>query len=494
MDFLTHVDWASLFSFSLILIIFFGVFVGILIGSLPGLGATIAIVLLLPITYALTPIEAVILLLSAYQGAEYGGSISSIILGIPGTPAAVATIMDGHPLSTKHSPGKALGYSLTASLFGGITGGLVLIFLSIPLAKIALQISAPEFFLVGTIGLIAVAGLSSKNVVNGLISATLGLMAGTVGMDMITGAPRYTFGNFEIIDGLSFVALLVGVFAITEIFNIIQKDLHKKYDIKKDKLQAKINLKEFKKIFKPTSIGSILGSIIGVLPGVGSATACWFAYDAAKRTSKDPDSFGEGNPEGIAAPEASNNAVVGSSLVPLLALGIPGSGSMAIIMGAFIIHGVQPGPRVFSEESSLVYSILVAFLFTTVALFIIGKLLTPVFASVLNVPNPILMPIILMFAILGAFASKDLYLDIWIALITGIIFYFFKMVDYSFPSFVLGFVLSPIIEENFRRALIMSDGSYLIYFTRPYSIGLIVILLIFVSLIILSTVKKQKST
>src|SRR5699024_11138110 len=298
-----------------------------------------------------------------------------------------------------------------------------------------------------------------------------------------TGAQRYTFGNFELIDGLSFVALLVGVFAVTEIFNMIQKDLQKKYDIRKNQLNAKITLKEFKSILKPTSIGSAIGSIIGVLPGVGSATACWCAYDGAKRASKKPEEFGKGNPEGIAAPESANNAVVGSSLVPLLALGIPGSGSMAVIMGAFIIHGVQPGPMVFSKDTELVHSILLAFLFTTVALFIVGKLLTPVFASVLKVPNPILIPIVFILAILGAFASKDMYLDIWIALITGVVFYFLKKVDYSFPAFVLGFVLSPIIEENFRRSLIMSEGSYSIYFTRPYSIGLIIILLLFISLI-----------
>jgi putative tricarboxylic transport membrane protein len=479
----------SLFTWSNILAIAFGTFVGMLIGALPGLGATLAIVLLLPLTYTMEPLASILMLLAAYQAAEYGGSISSIILGIPGTPAAAATVLDGNPLAKQSSPGKALAYSLYASTIGGLFGGLVLLFLSVPLVKLALAMSDPEFFLIGILGLIAVVALSSRDVTKSLISVVLGLMAGTVGMDIISAAPRFTFGRPELMDGINIIALLVGMFAFSEILVMVSEELRKKYVTDRTGLKTKLTMKEFKRVVKPIGIGSVIGSIVGIFPGMGAGPASWFAYSEAKRVSKKPEEFGKGSPEGIAAPEAANNAVVGGALVPLLSLGIPGSASTAIIMGAFIIHGLQPGPRLFSTEVELVYGIFYGFLLTTFAMFILGKYITTLFARVLTVPNPILVPTVLVFSIIGIYAAHYLFFDLWFALLIGLISFIARKLDFSLPSFILAFVLSPIIEESFRRSLILSEGSYSIFFTRFYSI---LILLIILAIVVVSIIKWRK--
>jgi putative tricarboxylic transport membrane protein len=466
-------DFQSLFEISSLLGIVVGTLVGMLIGALPGLGATVAIVLLLPFTYGMEPLASILMLVAAYQAAEYGGSISSIILGIPGTPAAAATILDGNTLARKSSPGKALAYSLTASTIGGLFGGLILLFLSLPLSAIALRMGDPEFFLVGVLGLIAVAGLSARDVTRSFISVILGLMAGTVGIDVISSAQRFTFGQVELLDGLHLVAVLVGIFAIAEILSMISTELSRNYVTNKSGLSTHITFREFWKTSRAVSIGSVVGSIIGIIPGMGAGASAWFAYSIVRNTSKDPQSFGKGNPEGIAAPESANNATVGGALLPLITLGIPGSASTAIILGAFIIHGIQPGPSIFSTEPELVYGIFYGFLLACVAMYLIGKLLTPFFAHVLKTPNFLLVPIILTLALIGVYASNYMIFDLWIALVFGVIFFLLNKLDFSAPAFILAFVLSPILEESLRRALLISDGSYTMFFTRSYSIGIL---------------------
>lgn len=483
-------DISIIFSLSNLMAILIGTFVGMLIGALPGLGAAIAIVLLLPLSYGMEPLASILMLLATYQAAEYGGSISSIMLGIPGTPAAAATLLDGNRLARKSSPGKALAYSLSASTIGGIFGGLVLIFFSLPLSKFALVISDPEFFLIGLLGLIAVAGLSSRDTIRSFISVVLGLMAGTVGQDLFTGENRFTLGQIELMDGISLVALLVGMFAFSELFKMVNEDLDTKYTVSKQNLKTNLTMNEFKSVIKPKFIGSTIGSVIGIFPGLGSATASWFAYSAAKRYSKKPETFGQGNPEGIAAPESANNATVGGALVPLLTLGIPGSPATAIIMGAFIIHGIQPGPKLFSTNVTLVNGIFYGFLLTTIAMFIVGKFITPVFARVIKVPNPILIPIVLVLSIIGIFVARNMFFDIWFGILIGILSFILVKLQFSLPSFILGFILCPIIEESLRRALLLSNGSYSIFITRPYSIIILCIILIF---LIFTVVKGKKN-
>ncbi len=480
-------DFLSLFSLSNLFAIGLGTFVGLLIGALPGLGATVAIVLLLPFTYGMEPLASILMLVAAYQSAEYGGSISSIVLGIPGTPAAAATILDGNALSKQSSPGKALAYSLSASTIGGIFGGLVLLLLSVPLSQIALQMGDPEFFLIGLLGLIAVAGLSSRDVTRSFISVVLGLMAGTIGIDVITSSHRFTMGQMELLDGLHLVAVLVGIFAIAEILSMVSTELYRNYITDERGLRTNLSLREFRSVGRAVGIGSVLGSIIGIIPGMGAGASAWFSYSLTRRTSSRPESFGTGNPEGIAAPESANNATVGGAMLPLVTLGIPGSASTAIILGAFIIHGIQPGPTIFATNSQLVYGIFYGFLLGCVAMFVIGKMLTPLFARVLKTPNFLLVPTILILALIGVYASNFLIFDLWVALVFGLIFFLLNKLDFSAPAFILAFVLSPILEVSLRRALLISDGSYMMFLTRGYSLA---ILAIIAGIVVLSLVRQ----
>ncbi|MDW7668668.1 MAG: tripartite tricarboxylate transporter permease [Bacillota bacterium] len=468
-----------IFTVKNIFILIFGTLFGLVLGAIPGLGSMILLALLLPITYFLEPAAAILLMLSAYQGGEYGGSISSIILGIPGTPSASATVLDGYKLALNESPGVALAYSLQASFIGAIFGGLVLLLLSAPLASFALKWSAPEYFLVGVLGIIAVAALSSKDIVKSVISVLLGLMAATIGLDIFSGLERFTMGRIELIHGLSIISLIIGVFGIPEIFKMMTSDsLGQKLEY--DNLSGKLNFNKRLKVMKPTILGAITGSIIGIFPGLGSGTSSWFGYALAKKTSKDPKSFGEGNPDGIVGPEAANNAAVGGALLPLLTLGIPGSPAIAIIMGAFIMQGIQPGPSVFSTEKVLVYTILIGFIVSSFIMLGVGRLLTPLFARVVIIPNHILAPIVLIITIIGIYVSEPLLINLWVALIIGVSAYYLVKIEYSAPSFVLAFVLGPIIEKNFRRALQMSDGDFSIFYTRNISIAIIIVIAMFI--------------
>src|SRR5699024_6166606 len=358
------------------------------------------------------------------------------------------------------SPGKAISFSLTASTIGGICGSLILILFSKPLTVLALKMSAPEYFLVGTLGLFAIATLASKNLIKSAISAILGLLTATVGMDLFTGAHRFTFGRVELLEGVGMIVLIVGVFGFSEIINIISKGFANEKPATKELLKSKISFKEFKGVSKHIGLGAIMGSLIGAFPGTGAGTASFFSYSLGRKVSKKPDTYGKGNPEGIVAPESANNATVGSALLPLLTLGIPGSATIAIIMGAFVIHGIQPGPKVFETNTVLVNGILWGFLFAAIAMFIIGKILTPFFSRILIVPNKFLVPILLVVSTMGVYVNNKLFFDVWLALGLGIVAFLCKKLDYSLPSFVLAFILSPIIEENFRRSLSMSSGSY----------------------------------
>jgi putative tricarboxylic transport membrane protein len=455
-----------------------GSFVGILIGAIPGMGTLLTIAILLPLTYKLPPLTAVIMILAAYQGSEYGGSISAITLGIPGTPAAAATVLDGNVLARRESPGKSITYSLTASTLGGFAGALVLLFLTKPLGQFALKFSAPDFCLLGLIGILAVVSLSSKDIVKGLIMVVLGLMLGTIGIDSFTGTARFTAGFHELMDGLNMITLVVGVFAFPEVFTIISDTLHKRYVTDTKSLYSRLNAREYRRIVKPTLIGSITGSVVGIFPGLGAGVSSWFAYLIAKKTSKRPETFGDGNPEGIAAPEAANNATVGGAMLPLLALGIPGSAAVAIIGSAFLIHGIQLGPTLFNTNVDLVYGVFFGLFLSVIVMYILGRLLTPAFARLLTVRNSFLVPLISIFTIIGVFAEKKLYFNLWVALIIGIIVFFMKRLNFSLPTLVLSFVLCPIIETNFRRALSLSDGSYSIFYKTTSSKIILIILII----------------
>jgi len=465
-----------------LLIIVIGTLVGLFVGALPGLGAAIGVALLLPFTYSMETLPAILLLISLYLGAEYGGSISAITLGIPGTPAAVATVLDGNSLARKGFPAKAIGYSLTASTIGGLCGGVVLIGFCGPLANAAVKLGAPEYALIGLLGLIAVATLSSRDVFRSVISVFLGLLLSTAGIDVLSGHIRFGFDRMELMEGLPMVPILIGLFAVSEVIQMISDGVNKRYVGQTLGLNSGLKFKEIAVVSKPILLGSIIGSVTGIIPGLGAGPASWFSYSLAKRISKDPDSFGKGNPEGIVAPESSNNATVGAALVPLLALGIPGSPTTGIILGAFVIHGIQPGPQVFGQNPELVYGLFVGFIVSVLAMYVLGRLTTPIWARALAVPNYILIISILVLSLIGAFTSRMMVFDVFLALAMGLLGFFMKKLDYSLPSFILAFILGTFIEVNFRRSLMMSNDGYAIFVSRPVSaiiVGLMAIMIFF---------------
>jgi len=466
-----------------LLMIFMGSFLGLLIGALPGLGPTVGVALLLPFCFdlSLSPVSTILLLTSLYQASEYGGSISSILLSSPGTGAAVATLLDGYPMCKRGYPGKALGYSLTASTIGGFIGVIVLILFSAPLASFALKFGASEYFALGILGLTMVATLSSKDILKSILSVVFGLLLTMIGIDIITGYPRFSFGRAELFEGIPLIPLLIGLFAVSEVYKTIGEHLSQKFVGSSKNLKVWITFKEIKSILRVSLIGGLIGSIVGIFPGLGGGPASWFSYADAKRRSKTPEEFGKGHPEGIAAPESANNASVGGALVPLLTLGIPGSPTAAVILGAFIIQGVQPGPQIFQKMPELVYGLFVGLLLATATMYILGLFTTNLLARMVILPNWFIASIILILACIGSYAGRHLVFDIWLMLLFGVVGYFLRKFEYSLPSILMAYILGYLIEANLRRTLLISSGSYLVLITRPMT--LILLILSVVSLI-----------
>lgn len=460
--------WTNLFA------VLVGVAAGIAVGVLPGLGPSIGVALLVPFTYTLDPATSLILLAAVYVGAEYGGSISAILISTPGTAAAVATVIDGYALNQKGFPGKALSASLISSTTGGIISTLFLISLSIPLANFALRFGPPEYFALGVFGLAIVASLSGKSLAKGLLMAVLGLIVTTVGVDPISGAPRFTFGRFELLEGIPFLPALIGLFAIAEVFKMLEESF-KKSNISKKIESALLSLKEIKSIIPTILRGSVIGSLVGTIPGAGAGVACWIAYDQEKRLSKNPEEFGKGALAGIAAPEAANNATVGGALVPLLALGVPGSPTTAIMLGALMLHGLQPGPQLFVRNPDVVYSLFVSLFLACVFMLFVGLAFTKLWIKILSLPISVLAPVIFALSVIGAFTVRKMIFDVFLAFGFGVLGYIFKKYEFPLAPAILGMVLGFMIEANLRRSLLLSQGDFTIFFTRPLSLLLIVL-------------------
>lgn len=469
MSLFANLDLSYVLSPEIFLIILLGTFIGILIGALPGMGAPLAVALVLPFAYKMTSLTAVMLLLSVYQGAEYGGSISAIVLGIPGTSAAAATVLDGNPMSKAGHPGKAIKISLLASTIGGIFGGLVLCFFTEPIGKFSLRFSAPDLAMLGIVACFAIIMLNKANFIKGMISIILGVMLSTVGTDVFTGTSRYIYGQPTLLDGINVVAIIVGAFAVPEMLNIISEELHTVYVTNIKSTKDKFGFKDTLRITKPLFSGSIIGTVIGIFPALGGAIAAWISYSFARKISKKPEEFGKGSAEGIAAAESANNAVVGGSLVPLLSLGIPGSASAAMIAAALMMFGIQVGPQLFNTDTKLLSGIYVGFFIGCIGLYVVGRLLTPVFVRVLEVRNEILVPLILLVSFIGIYASTKKFLYIWIAIVFGTLLFFLRKHEYPLAPITVSFILGSTIEKNFRRALDLSKGSYTIFWKTTTS-------------------------
>jgi len=472
---LTGTVLSNVLSWQTLLIILIGILYGILAGAIPGISASIAVALLVPFTYTLDAGQAMILLTTVYMASSYGGSITAIMVNTPGTPGSVVTTFDGYPLTRQGKPGLALGTSIISSTIGGILGTIILIIFSVPIAKLALSFGPPEYFALAILGLTIISSLSSENLIKGLIATLLGLLLTTVGVDPFTGFPRFTLGRSELGDGFSFIPALIGLFAIGEVLVQIENFISESKNI--DKFSQKFpNIKMIKKLGGVIIKSSIIGTVIGAIPGAGGTVATFIAYDQAKKSSKTPEQFGKGSLEGVAAPEAANNAAVGGALIPLLTLGIPGSASTAVLIGALFMHGLVPGPELFSKQTDLVYSLFTALIVANIFMLIIGWWGNRLFVKVIAIPPAILLAIIPAFAIVGSFTINRSMFDVGTCVGFGILGWLLKRNDIPTAPVVLGLILGFMVEANLRRTLLMGD--YTLLFTRPLSAVMLILALV----------------
>ena len=453
---------------------FAGVVWGILGGALPGISPSIAMALLLPFTVGMAPATAIVLLASVYVGAEYGGSIPAILIRTPGTNSASATVLDGYEMARQGKAGEALGISLISGLYGGLFGLAVLVLATESLARIALAFTPAAYFSLGILGLSVIAGLSGGSLLRGVIAACIGLMLAIVGSDPVSGVPRFTFESADLLAGIKPILIMVGLFAVTEMLVQIGEPAW----AKAVKSEARLKLPNWamsKRLAKPQAIGAVIGTVEGVTPGAGGTIAAFMAYSEAKRWSKHPEEFGKGSPEGVAAPEAANNVVTATALVPLLSLGIPGSNSAAILLGGFLIHGLQPGPMLFQKAPDIVWSLYGGLFFANIAMLLIGLVILSPCIWLVNRPKPYLMAIILALVMTGVYAMHQSIFEIGMVLVIGVLGYGMRLLKIPVLPLVLGLVLGSLVESNYRRSLLISSGEHSIFVTDPVSLVLLVL-------------------
>lgn len=449
-----------------------GMLIGVIFGSLPGISASMGIVLMLPFTYYMGIIPSCILLVALYVGASYGGSITAIMFNTPGTPEACATTFDGYPMAQQGKAGKALGLAMSGSAIGSIFSVFAMLFLAPTLSQVALKIQSPEYFALTVLGIACIASVGSKDLVKALITGLIGILIALIGMDPMTGVARMTFNNLSLLGGIEFIPVMIGAFAIGEILKqIIDRHETQSFDDADTKLKIEsLSLKEFF-VYKVTIIKSaIIGTLIGILPGTGGSIAAIVSYGEAVRSAKDKSRFGKGAEEGVIAPETANNAAAGGAMVPTLVLGIPGSPTTAIILAAFVLQGLQPGPQLMKEQPLMLYAIFLSMFIASVVVFLAARVAVKAFAAILKFPYSVLAPIIVMFSVIGAYAVSNDIGEVWMMLGFGLFGYFMKKYDFSPATLILGLVLGRMMEENFRRQLLLSEGDYSSFFGRPITL------------------------
>jgi putative tricarboxylic transport membrane protein len=443
-----------------------GVTIGVIGGAIPGMSATMAVALTLPFTFSMTPITGILLLLGVYKGGIFGGSIPAILIKTPGTPASSATVLDGYPMAEKGQAGKALGMALWASCTADLISNLALIFFAGFLASFALSFGPPEFFTLILFSLTIIAGVSGESLLRGGLSAMLGLLLATIGLDLVYGTNRFTFGNPNMMGGLNFIAVLIGLFAIPEILSMVWNP--SSHDgVARSLGKNWVTFQEYKKCFKSIVRGSFIGVFLGSIPGIGAAPAAFLSYSEARRNSPNKENFGKGEIEGVAASEAGNNGVAGATLIPLLALGVPGDVITAIIMGAFMIHGLQPGPMMFILNVDVIYGLFIGLIVSSVFLFFIGSVAIRGFKYVADIPRGVLFPAVLVLCIYGVFAVNNNIFDVGVMFAMGGVG--FVMLRYKVPAapFLIAFILGPLLEDNFRQSMLMSGSSGWVLFRGP---------------------------
>jgi putative tricarboxylic transport membrane protein len=474
---------------------FIGVTIGNVVGVLPGFGPVSGVAVLIPLTFGMEPVSAVILLAGIYYGAMYGGSITSILIKTPGESSSVMTSIDGYELALKGRAGPALGICAIVSFVAGTISVVFLTFFAPVLASFALSFGAPEYFSLMVMGFSAVAVLSTGDALKGAISAVLGIILATVGSDVITGVPRFHFGSIYLLDGIDFLVVAIGVFALAEIYdNIVTKSKSGKRLSYGKWTNLLPTVDDLKVSFWPTIRASFIGFGTGVLPGAGATIASFISYATEKRVSKYPEKFGTGVMEAVAGPEAANNAATGGSMVPLLTLGIPGSNVTAVMLGALMMLGLQPGPLLFQENPSFVWGLIASMYVGNAMLLILNIPLIGIFVQILRFSFPIIAILVLEISLVGVYAFNNNIFDLYIMFVLGIIGYLFKKLEFPLAPMILALVLGKMFEEHFRRSLIISDGNFTIFLTRPISVALLAIaVLVLLYPTILDLIRKGKT-
>ncbi|MBP7647027.1 MAG: tripartite tricarboxylate transporter permease [Comamonas sp.] len=454
---------------------FFGVFLGTAVGVLPGIGALAAISLLLPMTYHMSPTAAIVMLAGVYYGAQYGGSTASILMNLPGGPASAVTCLDGYPMARKGKAGIALFITTIASLFGAMIGLVLLVLFSPAIAEVGLKFGPAELFSMMVMGLVAASSMGTGSPIKGLAMVVMGVLLGMVGTDVNSGAARFTMDIPELMDGINLVALAMGLFGVAEVVRGIhgQDETQK---IEKVTLRSMIPTKqEMNRSYPAMLRGSALGSALGALPGVGPSIAAFMAYAIEKKVAKDPAEFGQGAVQGISAPESANNAAAQTAFVPSLSLGIPGDAVMAIMLGALIIHGIQPGPMLINEQPEMFWGLVVSFFIGNIMLVLLNIPTIGIWVSLLRIPFTWLYPAILVFVALGVYSVNNNHFDIYMVAVLGVVGYIFMLLRFEAAPLLLGYILGPMVEENLRRALLLSRGDPSIFVDRPISATLLAI-------------------
>ena len=483
-----------LFTLENILWINIGVFIGSVFAAIPGLSVILCVILFLPVTYTMSAIPGMMFLLGIYCAGGYGGSVSAILINTPGTPHAAATMLDGHPLSKQGRTKAALKIALYASTFGGVFSALMLLFLGPQVARMAAKLGTPEYFMVCVFGLTIIAGVSGKSIIRGLISACLGLFISCIGSDPMTSYDRFTFGISRLYLGMDLAVCLIGLFALVEIMAKSERRLDSlKLDTAKIKDDGKITKEEYKRMIRPVVMSSIIGSLVGIIPGTGASEASWFSYSQAKNMSKHPEEFGHGSVEGIAAAESANNAVTGATLIPLLTLGIPGDGTVAIMLSALMINGLNPGLSLFTTDGDIMYAIMLGLILVNLFMLLQGKFLTSLFAKVVSIPQEILTPIIVIFCFAGAYSVNGNYFDVGIALVFAVLAWILRKLDLPAVPILLGMVLGGMTGTNFRRALLISNGNPSIFFSSIFCWIFVALIIFAVAAIVRGKLKEQKA-
>ncbi len=451
-----------------------GTLLGIVVGALPGISGSTTTALLLPLTITMTPTAAVAFLGSIYCAANYGGSITAILINTPGDPSASATAYDGYPMARRGEAGRALGMSAFASAIGGIFSVIVLIVAAPMLARLAYQFGPPEYFALALFGLSMVAAVGGESPSKNLLAGAAGVLLATIGLDLTTGVERFTFGVPSLSDGLDFIPVLVGLFAVSELFERISQR-HVKLEVIKLNALKLPTLADFRKCAKAIGLSSVIGTFIGALPALGATTAALICYNETKRWSKYKEEFGKGSIEGIAGPEAANNAAVGGAMVPTLALGIPGSTTTAIILAGLMIQGVRPGPHLFTEQPTLLYVVFGSMLACNLLYLVLGFAFAKGFARITLIPDAYLWPGVFILSVVGAYAPNQSISDVWVMLAFGVVGFFFKRYGFSPAPLIMGLVLGKMVEETMKQSLLLFDQDWSQFFHRPIVVTLFAI-------------------